>query len=64
MLSPSGKVAWVCNQCKGPHIQRVRIGGQKSFACECGYFGPWRSRLKYGSKPKMTTVDASGEVKS
>jgi hypothetical protein len=55
MLSPSGKVEWLCSQCKGREIVPVNIGGQRSFACSCGYFAPWRSRLK------RSQSDAAGE---
>lgn len=59
MLSPSGKVEWLCAKCKAREITRGRFGGLNVWMCLiCGWWQPWRTRLK-----RSTQCDAATELK-
>lgn len=61
MLSPSGKVEWLCSECRsGNIIERTNIGFYDyttpdihNFECkDCGYFANWRTRIKKSNQEK------------
>lgn len=52
MLSPGGKVRWLCPECRSGEISdryRTKFGACGSCA-ECNTYWPWRTRIKVSVK--------------
>lgn len=66
MLSPSGKVEWLCPRCHSEDI-RPRRNSPNSPWCkegwcnDCGAVFCWRSRIKLGRKQRLVKL-ITGEV--
>lgn len=58
MLSPSGKVEWLCPECHGEDIHQDFPEQDKRYCrmawCnDCGWYFPWRARIKLGKKQRL-----------